>query len=135
MYNLSSLLEHGFRGGTGSIELNERDHFLRMHTPDMLINVRCLLAAQCAVRTLVPRRLAAFVSKVTQHCVSPAVAVVTVRTVKFPGIRVVQRVHYLRELPRARGAKVTGPATYKTSYQSQDRGSQPFRGQLCRASP
>lgn len=109
------------RSGTVSVQLDQRDRFLRVHTPDMLINVRCLLAAQRAIRALVSRRLAAFVSKVAQHSVSPAVPVVTVRTVKFPGVSTVQGVPYLRELPRTRRAVIAGPATYKTSHQGQDR--------------
>ncbi|KAK1123201.1 hypothetical protein K0M31_008834 [Melipona bicolor] len=87
----------------------------------MLINVGCLLAAQGAVRTLVPRRLAAFVPKVTQHSVPPAIAVVTVGTVKFPGERVVQRVPFPRELPRMRDTKIVESVTYKTSYHGKDR--------------
>lgn len=56
-----------------------------MHRPDMLINVGRLLAAQSAVRTLVPRRFAALVSKMAQHSIPPPVSVITVWTVKFPG--------------------------------------------------
>ena len=97
-----------------------------MHTPDMLINVGRLLAAQGAVRTLVPRRLAAFVSKVTQHSVPPAIAVVTVGTVKFPGERVVQRVPFPRELPRMRDTKIVESVTYKTSYHGKDRKPTPI---------
>lgn len=109
-----------------------------MHTPDMLINVGRLLAAQGAVRALVPRRLAALVSKMTQHGVPPPVSVVTVWTVKFPGERVVQHVPSSRVLPRVSDKRgvvvvvmvvvvvvvvvVVESVTYKTSYHGQDHG-------------
>ena len=93
-----------------------------MHTPDMLINVGCLLAAHGAVRTLIPRRLATLVPKVTQHSVSPAIAVVTVGTVKFSGERVVQLVPFPRVLPRMRDTEeIVESVTYKTSYHGQVR--------------
>lgn len=121
-----------------SIELDEGDGLLRMHTPDMLINVGRLLAAQGAVRALVPRRLAALVSKVAQHSVPPPVSVVTVWTVKFAGERVVQHVPSSRVLPRVSDKRgmvvvvvvvvVVESVTYKTSYHGQDHGrGQPRR--------
>lgn len=64
----------------------------------MLINVGRLLAAELAVRAFVPRRLSALVPKVAQHSVPSAVAVFTLRTVKFPGVWVVHRLPFARTL-------------------------------------
>lgn len=112
--------------GPRSIELNDSDRLAGVHAPDVLVHVGRLLAAELAVRTLVPRRLAALVPKVTQHRVPPSVAVVTLRTVKFPCTRVVQHVPSLRELSQV----ITEPATYKTSCQSQSTSDcQPILGQ------
>lgn len=112
-----------------------------MHRSDMLINVGRLLAAQSAVRTLVPRRFAALVSKMAQHSIPPPVSVITVWTVKFPGERVVQHVPSSRVLPRMSDKRgvvmmmvvmlvmvivivvvvvVVESVTYKTSYYGQD---------------
>lgn len=143
--------EKGREGGSarGSIEFDEGDELLRMHTPDMLINIGRLLAAQGAVGTLVSRRLAALVSEMAQHGVPPPVSVVTVWTVKFPGERIVQHVPSSRVLPRVsdKGGVVVVVAvvvvvvlvvvvvvvvgvesvTYKTSYHGQDHGrGRPF---------
>lgn len=118
-----------------------------MHRPDMLINVGRLLAAQSAVRTLVPRRFAALVSKMAQHSIPSPVSVITIWTVKFPGKRVVQHVPSSRVLPRMSDKRgvvmmmvvmlvvmlvvvivivvvvvVVESVTYKTSYYGQDHG-------------
>lgn len=60
-----------------------------MYTPDVLVNVRGLLAAEGAVGTFVSGRFAALVPVVTEHGVAPAVAVVTLGAVKLAGVPVV----------------------------------------------
>jgi len=55
----------------------------------VLINVRGLLAAEVAVRTLVPRCLAAFVSVVAEHGIPSAVAIVAIGAVVLARVRVV----------------------------------------------
>lgn len=81
-----------------SIELDECHLLFRVHTPDVLINVRGLLAAEIAVRTLVPRCLATLVSVVAEHGIPSTIAVVAIRTVVLARVRVVLYVPLLHIL-------------------------------------
>lgn len=95
-----------------------------MHSPDVLIDVRGLLAAEIAVRALVPGRFPALVPEVAEHGVPSAVAVVTIRTVELAGVRVVLLyVTSLRVPLQARGEKLEKPSTYKKSCHGQHRRS------------
>lgn len=93
-----------------------------MHSPDVLIDVRGLLAAEVAIRALVPGRFPALVPVVAEHGVPSAVAVVTIRTVELAGVRVVLlHVSFLRVLFPAHGEKIEKPSTYKKWCHSQHR--------------
>lgn len=81
----------------------------------MLINVRSLLAAEIAVRALIPGRFAAFVPEMTEHRVPPAVTVVAIGTVKLAGVRIVLCVPFLHVFLPACIVRFHGSATYKRS--------------------
>lgn len=104
-----------------SIELHQGHLLLRVHRPDVLVNVRGLLAAEGAVGALVPGRFAALVPIVADHGVVSAVAVVAIWTVILAGARVELRVPLLRVLLQAHRAKIEHPATYKRSCHGQHR--------------
>jgi len=93
--------------------------FLRMHTPHVLINIRGLLAAEIAVRALIPGRFAALVPVMTEHGVPSAVTVVAIGTVKLAGVRIVLCVPFLRVLLPMHDMKFHGSATYKKSCHGQ----------------
>lgn len=61
----------------------------------MLINVRGLLAAEIAVRALIPGRFAALVPVMTEHRVPSAVTIVAIGAVELAGIRIVLYVPFL----------------------------------------
>lgn len=86
----------------------------------MLINIRGLLAAEVAVRALIPGRFAALVPEMTEHRVPPAVTVVAIGTVEFAGVRIVLCIPFLHVFP-ARVVKLHGSATYKRSCHGQHR--------------
>lgn len=95
---------------------------LRMHTSHVLINVRGLLAAEIAVRALIPRRFATLVPVMAEHGVPSAVTVVAIGTVEFAGDRIVLYVPFLTRsvlLPARDGMMLHGPATYKRSCHGQ----------------
>lgn len=99
-----------------SVKLHESHWLLRVHTPHVLINVRGLLAAEIAVRALIPGRFAALVPVMTEHGVPSAVTVVAVGTVELAGVRIVLYVPFPTcVLLPAHGMKLHGPATYKRS--------------------
>lgn len=94
-----------------------------MHTPHVLINVRGLLAAEIAVRTLIPGRFAALVPVMTEHGVPSAVTVVAIGTVELAGVRIVLCVPFPPVLLPVHDMKLHGPATYKRSCHGQHRRS------------
>lgn len=89
----------------------------------MLINVRGLLAAEIAVRALIPGRFAALVPVMTEHGVPSAVTVVAIGTVELAGVRIELYVPFLRArvLLSARDVKPHESATYKRSCHGQHR--------------
>lgn len=87
----------------------------------MLVNVRGLLAAEIAVRALIPGRFAALVPEMAEHRVPPAVTVVAIGTVELAGVQIVLSVPFLRVFLPVHDMKFHGSATYKRSCHGQHR--------------